>query len=240
MKKSKLFMFSLISKGQFVFILIILILVMSSTITMDMVSSSMQISTDESIDFTVVIDPGHGGVDPGSLGYKTKVKESEINLSVAKILESKLKKFGVRVVMTRNDASGLYGLSTTNYKKRDMQKRREIIESINPDIVVSVHMNSYVRHNLRGAQVFYDKDSPISEALASSIQNQFQSRLEKSDKGISVGDYYMLKCTKAASVITECGFLSNEEDEKLLLSEDYQEKIADCIFVGIINYLNLE
>jgi len=142
--------------------------------------------------------------------------------------------------MTREDASGLYGLSTTNYKKRDMQKRKEIIESIRPDMVISIHMNSYIRHNLRGAQVFYDKNSEISETLALSIQDQFAARLEKSDKGISIGDYYMLKCTDAPSVITECGFLSNEEDEKLLINETYQEKIADCIFVGIINFLNFE
>ena len=88
--------------------------------------------------------------------------------------------------------------------------------------------------------MFYDNTSPISEKLALCIQNQFAERLEKSTKGVSVGDYYMLKCTESASVIAECGFLSNEEDEKLLITKDYQEKIADCIFVGIVNYLNLE
>lgn len=238
MKKAKRFLFGLISKGQLIFYFIACVLVIISSITLDVATAES--STDESLDFTVVVDAGHGGVDPGSIGYKTKVKESEVNLAVAKKLEEKLKKIGIRVIMTRPDEHGLYGLSTTNYKKRDMQKRREIIEETRPDIVVSVHMNSYVRHNLRGAQVFYDKSSPISETLALSIQDQFAGRLVKSDKGIAIGDYYMLKCTDSASVIAECGFLSNEEDEKLLISEEYQEKIADCIFVGIVNYLNLE
>lgn len=192
----------------------------------------------ESLDFSIVIDPGHGGVDPGSIGYKTKAKESDVNLAVSLSLREKLRQLGVRVVMTREDQNGLYGISTTNYKKRDMQKRKEIIEKVRPDIVVSVHMNSYVRHNLRGAQVFYDKSSPNGEALAMCIQDQFAARLEASDKGIAVGDYFMLKCTPSASVIAECGFLSNEQDEKLLLDPAYQQKIADCIFVGIVNFLN--
>ena len=239
MKKTKKVLFKIITKGQLFFCIIAWLIAIVSSVSLDFATAT-EINIDESLDFTVVVDAGHGGIDPGSIGYKTKVKESNINLAVSKLLEEKLKKIGIRVVMTRPDENGLYGLSTTNYKKRDMQKRRDIIEEIRPDIVVSVHMNSYVRHNLRGAQVFYDNTSSISEILATSIQNQFASRLEKSDKGIAVGDYYMLKCTNSASVIAECGFLSNEEDEKLLTNKDYQEKIADCIFVGIVNYLNLE
>lgn len=239
MKTIKPFLFNIITKGQIIFCMIVALLVVSSCVAMDM-SSATEISGKETLDFTVVVDAGHGGIDPGSIGYKTKVKESEVNLAVAKLLQEKLEKIGIRVVMTRSDAGGLYGLSTTNYKKRDMQKRRDIIEATRPDIVVSVHMNSYVRHNLRGAQVFYDKTSSISESLALAIQDQFAAKLEKSDKGVSVGDYYMLKCTDSASVIAECGFLSNEEDEKLLIDPVYQDLIAECIYVGIVNFLNLE
>lgn len=240
MRKSKKIWFKIISRGQFLFTLVSCLIALTAIVTMDAAYASKEISLDESLDFTVIIDAGHGGIDPGSIGYKTKTKESEINLSVAKKLEEKLRRIGIRVVMTRKDSSGLYGLSTTNYKKRDMQARKKIIEDINPNIVISVHMNSYIRHNLRGAQVFYDKNSSTSEALALCIQDQFASKLEKSDKGVSVGDYYMLKCTESASVITECGFLSNEEDEKLLINEEYQDRIAECIFIGVVNYLNIE
>ena len=236
MKKLK-FIFSCLQKGPLILFAIIIVLVFSSSIALDVVASSKMI-THDSPSYTIVIDPGHGGVDPGSIGYKTKVKESEINLAVSLLLQKKLESFGAKVVMTRETSSGLYGLSTVNYKKRDMQKRKDIIKATNPNIVVSVHMNSYVRHNLRGAQVFYDKNSSSSELLALSIQDQFASRLPVSDKGIAIGDYYMLKCTDSASVIAECGFLSNEEDEKLLISKDYQEKLADCIFVGIVNFFN--
>lgn len=240
MKKFKKHLFSVFSKGQLIIFLLSFIFVIISSFVLEATCSAQTTNSEESLDFSVVIDAGHGGLDPGSIGYKTKVKESDINLSVAKKLEEKLLSSGFRVVMTRKDEFGLYGLSTKNYKKRDMQKRKDIIKESKPDMVISIHMNSYIRHNLRGAQVFYDKNSLISESLALSIQDQFASKLEKSDKGISVGDYYMLKCTDAPSVITECGFLSNEEDEKLLLSDSYQNKIAECIFVGIVSFLNLE
>ncbi len=238
MKKHK-FLFGLFTKGQVIFFAIICCLVFASSLALDIASASEIISR-ESLDYCVVLDAGHGGLDPGSIGFKTKVKESDINLAVTLLLKQKLEAFGVRVVLTRADENGLYGLSTTNYKKRDMQKRRDIIKAVNPNMVISVHMNSYIRHNLRGAQVFYDKDSEISETLALCIQDYFAENLVKSDKGIAVGDYYMLKCTDAASVIAECGFLSNEEDEKLLLDKSYQEKIADCIFKGIVSFLNKE
>lgn len=239
MKNPKFHLFSICSKGQIIIFVLSFLLVVISSLILDITKSAFA-NTDESLDYAIVIDAGHGGLDPGSIGYKTKVKESVINLSVAKKLEKKLKEAGFRVVMTRENENGLYGLSTKNYKKRDMQKRRDIIKDANPNMVISIHMNSYIRHNLRGAQVFYDKNSPISESLALSIQDQFASKLEKSDKGISIGDYYMLKCTDAPSVIAECGFISNEEDEKLLINDSYQEKLADCIFIGIITFLNIE
>ena len=192
-----------------------------------------------SIGYTIVIDAGHGGLDPGSIGYKTKVRESDVNLTISKKLETELKKAGITVVMTRETEEGLYGLSTNNYKKRDMAKRKEIIQNARPNMVISVHMNSYIKHNLRGAQAFYDKNSEISKKLALAVQEQFAENLEESDKGISIGDYYMLKCTEAPSIIAECGFLSNEEDEKLLLNSQYQDKIVDCIVAGVLAFLNI-
>ncbi|MBQ3047933.1 MAG: N-acetylmuramoyl-L-alanine amidase [Clostridia bacterium] len=192
-----------------------------------------------SIGYTIVVDPGHGGLDPGSIGYKTRVKESDVNLAISKKLETALKQAGITVVMTRTTEEGLYGLSTNNYKKRDMAKRKEIIQKTRPNMVISVHMNSYVKHNLRGAQAFYDKNSEISKKLALSVQEQFAEHLEASDKGVSVGDYFMLKCTEAPSIIAECGFLSNEDDEKLLLTSEYQDKIVDCIVSGVLSFLNI-
>lgn len=238
MKKRK-FIFSLISKGQLIFVCIIFAVVFSSSLALDIATASNSHSENRQL-YSIVIDPGHGGIDPGSIGYKTKTKESEINLAVSLYLYSLLEDFGFNTIMTRTTDDGLYGLSSKDYKKRDMQKRKDIISAINPDIVVSVHMNSYIRHNLRGAQVFYDKHSKQGEQLALCIQDQFSANLPASDKGVSIGDYYMLKCTAEASVIAECGFLSNEEDEKLLINKEYQQTLANCIFKGIVAYFNME
>ena len=84
-----------------------------------------------------------------------------------------------------------------------------------------------------------ESSSEISRGIAESIQQQFSESLEASNNVASVGDYYMLKCTQSPSIICECGFLSNARDEQLLLEPKYQEKIVDCIFKGIINFLNI-
>jgi len=190
-------------------------------------------------DYTIVIDAGHGGIDPGGIGIKTKVKESDLNLSISKKLCSYLQSFGVRTIMTRNDSNGLYGTNISGYKKRDMQERKNIILNNNANMVISIHMNRYVRQTLRGAQVFYDPTSSSSQALALCIQNSFAQNLPESDKGISIGDYYILKCTDAPSVICECGYLSNPDDENLLINDEYQDKVAYNIFCGIVQYLNV-
>ena len=196
--------------------------------------------TPPSVGYTIVIDPGHGGIDPGSIGYKTKVKESELNLKLSLMLAEKLRAVGVRVILTRTDDNSLATGSTgKTFKKEDMKLRKQMIDKIRPNMVISVHMNSYTNHTLRGAKVFYDKTSNISQQIAESIQEQFSQNLEASNNVASVGDYYMLKCTESPSVIAECGFLSNARDEELLLDPTYQEKIVNCIFVGVINFLNI-
>ncbi len=199
-----------------------------------------QTDTVPSRNYTVVIDPGHGGTDPGSLGYKTKVHEAELNLKLSKMLKEKLEGAGINVVMTRETDKAMIEGAGKIWKKKDMQARKELIKNIRPNMVISLHQNSYTNHTLRGAQVFYDKTSEISKNIADCIQEQFKENLDKSIKATSPGDYFMLKCTSAPSVIVECGFLSNAEEEKLLLTEDYQTKIIDCIHKGIIKFLQIK
>ena len=188
---------------------------------------------------TIVIDPGHGGIDPGGIGITTKVKESDINLAISKILKQYLSAININVVLTRTTSDGLYGNNTKGYKKRDMLARKNIILNNKADMVVSVHMNRYIKSSMRGAQVFYNPNSKSGQALALCIQNNFSKNLPKSDKGVSIGEYYMLNCTSAPSVICECGYLSNPEDELLLTTPEYQDKVAYNIFCGIVEYLNL-
>lgn len=187
--------------------------------------------------FIVVIDPGHGGTDPGSIGYKTKIHEDKLNLQMSKLLKQKLEDAGINVVMTRETNDALIEGRGRQWKKNEMKARRELIVKTRPNMVISLHQNSYTNHSLRGAQVFYDKKSEISKQIAESIQEQFKLNLDKSIKSPSPGDYYMLKCSPAPSVIVECGFLSHPEEEQLLQNQEYQAKIIDSIYKGIVNFL---
>lgn len=186
---------------------------------------------------TIVIDAGHGGVDAGVRGINSKTKESEINLSISKYLRGYFSDAGFNVVMTRTTQGGLYGLSTKGFKMRDMKKRKEIIEDCNADMVISVHQNFCPIPSKRGGTVFFDKTSNVGKALADSIQNSVNEMKECVSPNVALaGDYYMLKCTASPSVIVECGFLSNSDDDALLNSAEYQKSFAYAIFKGAVAY----
>jgi N-acetylmuramoyl-L-alanine amidase len=186
---------------------------------------------------TVVIDAGHGGRDGGVAGKTTGVKESDINLSISKSLRRFLEDKGYKVVMTRTTTDGLYGLSGQNRKLKDMEARKKTILEAKPDLVVSIHQNSFPSRTVRGAQVFYDKSSESGLKAASTVQNILNLALG-SERLPKVGDYYMLQCSPYASILVECGFLSNPEEEKLLISAPYQEKVAYTIFTAIHSVLS--
>jgi len=221
------------------------LLIVLSTILGTVLIQSKKIQAQETteasqrIGITIVLDAGNGGVDTGSVGKTTKITESELNLAIVNKLESLLNSGGIDVVKTRKDENGLYGIYSKDYKIRDMQARKEIIENSGAKLLVSIHMNSFTSSSNRGAQVFYHDANPNSEILALSIQNCFQKDLPESNKGISTGDYYILKCDSSIpSVLCECGYLSNPEDEKLLADEEYQKRVAYSIYKGIVSYLN--
>jgi N-acetylmuramoyl-L-alanine amidase len=185
----------------------------------------------------VVVDAGHGGIDGGVVGSATGVKESDINLAVARSLKHFLTSKGYQVVMTRNTTDGLYGMSTKNRKIRDMEARRKIIVDAKPDMVVSIHQNSYPRAAQSGAQVFYALNSEPGRAAAETVQSVVNANLD-SGRAAAAGDYYILRCSEYTSLIVECGFLTNPVEERLLISAPYQEKVAYTIFTGIHTVLS--
>lgn len=187
----------------------------------------------------VVLDAGHGGIDGGVSGVNTGVKESELNLAVVKKLEDLLIGAGMSVILTRNGSAGLYGIATKNLKRKDMEKRKEIIEKSNATLVVSVHMNKYALKSRRGAQVFYKPSDEKGKLLANCVQSELNDMQEVTRKfNCLSGDYYILNCSSVPSIIAECGFLSNPEDEVLLVTDEYQSKLAYAIFKGIVSYLS--
>ena len=188
--------------------------------------------------FTVVLDAGHGGIDPGVVGGASKVKESEINLKIVKELETLFADAGFRVVLTRKNDGGLYGLPTNGYKRRDMQKRKEIIEEAQPNAVISVHQNNFLSdRSRRGGQVFFKPGDASGEALAAGIQTRLNG-LSGQELSPLRGDYFMLNCTEYPSVIVECGFLSNGADEALLVTEAFHKSLAQAVLEGFAGYLS--
>ena len=185
--------------------------------------------------YTVVIDAGHGGIDGGSVGINSGTTEAELNLQYALTLQKYLSDFGFDVIMTRTSSGGLYNPFASNKKRDDMQKRKAIIENANADFVISIHMNSF-KGDANGAQVFYGNNDAPSKLLASNIQKYFIKYLHDAKSSPAIGDYYVLNAIKCPSVLVECGYLSNAQEETLLLSEDYKKEVCYCILLGILEY----
>lgn len=182
--------------------------------------------------YTIVLDAGHGGWDGGCVGVNTKITEAEVNLKITKKLKEYLSNFGFNVILTRsgNDALG-------KNKQSDMQKRKDIINRVHPFMVISIHANSFSDSSEFGAQAFYEVDDLDSKGLADAIQDQMKVHLANARENSNHGEYYMLECSNALSVIVECGFLSNPEDEAMLNNEEYRNNIAYSIYSGIVKYL---
>ncbi len=218
---------------MFVFAAIVAVLGVIIGVTCSSAASAVSSAAEK----VIVIDAGHGGIDAGVLGVVTKEKESDVNLAIAKQLKGYFADAGFTVVMTRKTNAGLYGSANSGFKMRDMKKRKEIIINSKADMVISVHQNFCPIPSRRGGTVFFDKNSESGKRLAADIQAALNDMEEcVSENDALVGDYYMLKCTESPSVIVECGFLSNADDEALLTSPEYQKKIAYAIFKGAVGY----
>lgn len=184
--------------------------------------------------YTVVIDAGHGGFDGGMVSPYSDADENHLNLEYALTLKEILVSAGIRVVLTRKNLNGLYSIFSENRKKDDMKKRIEIIENSGANLVVSIHMNSFSLKSSRGAQVFFKEDDPSSSALANNIQNVFYQTLPNARQHPRTGDYYILNESPVPSVIVECGFLTNKEEEALLRDKSYMRKLCTSLAYGIV------
>ncbi len=189
---------------------------------------------------TVVIDAGHGGIDPGKVGVNDAL-EKDINLSIAMKLKKYLEQQDIRVIMTRETDTGLYEESDSNKKVRDLKNRLAIMEETKPALAISIHQNSYPEESVSGMQVFYYENSAEGEKIAKIMQQTMIECLKPQKERVEKANdtYYLLKKTSAPIVIVECGFLSNRKEAELLITPEYQEKAAWAIHMGILRYLNL-
>ncbi len=190
---------------------------------------------------TIVIDPGHGGVDPGKVGVDGAY-EKDINLAISMKIKKILTDNGYDVILTRDSDEGLYEETDSNKKSADMKARCKIIEESGADLVVSIHQNSFGQESVKGAQVFYYENSPEGQRLAEDIQAAVRELAdETNDRSVKANSsYYMLLHTPCPTVIVECGFMSNWEEAKLLGTDEYQEKLALAVCKGIEDYFGEE
>lgn len=223
-------MLKLITKHKSLIIIFVLIVFFSSIYS--------SIATYVSAKFngiTIVLDAGHGGRDGGCVGKNGSV-EKDLNLEYVLSLKDKLVEFGYRVVLTRSTDDGLYSPIANNKKLSDMNKRMEIIKKANPNLVVSIHMNSFADSSVCGANTFFKIDDEASEKCANLIQNSIYTYCGVKNKLAKKGDYFMLNCSYYTSVLIECGFLSNETEERNLNDDKYKEKMTEAIAKGILLY----
>jgi len=192
----------------------------------------------------VVVDAGHGGADGGVIGRRTGVKESELNLKVAKLLGEYLASGGYKVVYTRRNDTMHTFPGVSNRKRADMFKRGEIINNAKPAAMVSVHMNYYSASSRRGAQVFFDRTDDGGRAFANIMQDTLNRDVNSVGGGREYSalsaEKYLLSCSPYPSIIVECGFLSNPFDEENLVRADYQANLAYTLYLGIVEFLNTE
>ena len=154
----------------------------------------------------------------------------------------KLEKQGILVVMTREGEDDLSDPGAVNAKVQDLQRRVQLIHEKKPDCVISIHQNSYTTEDIKGAQVFYYGQSENGKRLADVLQEHLISEVDPQNTRVAKANesYYLLKKTPTPTVIVECGFLSNQSEADLLLTEDYQSKLAHAIYLGILSYLEEE
>lgn len=216
---------------------IIALSIVLAVITVAATAATVITATRAENGMTVVIDAGHGGADGGVKGITTGTKESDVNLSIAKYLQKYFKDNGYNVVMTRADSGAVCGGLKYN-KRDDMRVRREAISTAAPDLVISIHCNAYPVASVKGAQVFYAKDAAVGKNIASTVQSYFNEVLNERPRTAAVGDYYMLNCTEYPSILCECGFLSNPDDENKLITSSYQEKIAYTVYSAVTSVIS--
>jgi TonB-dependent SusC/RagA subfamily outer membrane receptor len=190
---------------------------------------------------TVVVDAGHGGDDPGVQSPDGKYRESELALSITKMIQRLAPEYNINVLMTRKDANYPGGAADRN---QGLMKRVEITNEINPSAFISIHINN------SGIKGFQNKNSGIEayvtnkreddpgKAAASAILQELSS-VYKTSSDLKYREnlgIYVLDKNKCASVILECGYMNNRQDLDFITNEANQEKMARAILKGLVNF----
>lgn len=183
---------------------------------------------------------GIGLPDEGGIGFSGTTEEA-INLSIVLKLQKLIEQSGAKVILTRSDENGIYDIdsrSIRNKKVSDIKKRVYIGNESNGNIYVSIHLNKYSQSKYSGWQTFYQSENVDSKMLSEKIQLELNKNIDKDNKRVpmAIKGIYIMDKLKIPATIVECGFLSNEEEENMLKKNDYQNKLAWGIYIGLQQY----
>lgn len=182
----------------------------------------------------VILDPGHGGVDPGALSGG--VKEKDIVLDVVLRMNEYLEEQGYSVVLTRDQDIDLGGELSRGRHRRDLEARVKVIND--GQVAVSIHCNTIDDPNQKGAVVFYQKGSEAGKELAASLLKELNKvQLLNDNRPLPRENLFLLRTSKIPTIILELGFLSNQEDRTKLQQPAFRQQLAEALSQGIINYL---
>ena len=189
---------------------------------------------------TIVIDAGHGVPDEGAES-SSGTTEAETNLKISLKLQELLEQSGCTVILTRSDENAIYDIDSKTLKQKkisDIHNRVKIGNESHADAFVSIHLNKIPQQQYDGWQTFYKEGSEEGRKLAVSIQASLGEAIQKENNRVAktIDNIYIIKHVEIPISIVECGFLSNPEEEKMLLDNEYQDKLAWGIYNGIINY----
>lgn len=193
----------------------------------------------------IVLDAGHGLPDEGAIGFNGTTEQA-INLNITLKIQKLIEQSGAKVILTRSDENGIYSLdskSIRNKKVSDIKNRVEIGNNSNADVFVSIHLNKYPPSEIyRGWQTFYQNSSENSKILSSLIQTNLNNNIEfKNNRSpLPLTNVYIMDKVQIPTVIIECGFLSNPDESSLLKTDEYQNKLAWGIYIGLQQYFSNE
>lgn len=187
----------------------------------------------------IVVDAGHGGIDPGA--NRPGVLEKDINLSIALLVKDSLRKQGAKVIMTRDTDEELSELCDNEKVRdryhRDLNARLEMVEESDADLFVSIHANASSKSRSRGVECYYYAKSAEGKRLAESVNEQLRVITGKPHE-VESGPFFVLRRNKVPAVLIEVGYITNPDERTLLQSPEYQQSLAEAIATGIRNYFD--
>ena len=188
----------------------------------------------------IVIDAGHGVPDEGAQS-SNGTTEAESNLKIALKVQNLLEQSGATVILTRSDENAIYDLDSNTLKQKkisDIHNRVKIGNESSADIFVSIHLNKIPQQQYWGWQTFFKNGNEYSKKLAKSLQQGLNQTIQKENKreSLKIENVYIIEHVEIPTAIVECGFLSNPEEKALLEQEEYQDKLAWGIYIGIMDY----